>query len=271
MEKIITVPQFYTGGFPSITSFNSNIPIYGNYVWTNSFYIINSATNITTYYADSGYFVAKIWAGNRPDLAEVSYFGTGTYSITYSDGRIVSGGNIVTTNRDSLLTYRNYEAAPIYIDYNGGGVAYTESKITIRDVFNKAKSLLGITGDTFYWSYTQVEVNKLSGINILSSPTDRNSTFPANYGNFNTSSFGVYSIGAGEITPITIPIIYIGVNSTLSGPESAFSGDTVTADVTFPDGYNIKHIGDGGGISVYNQDGSIPFTYVDGKITFTMP
>lgn len=65
----------------------------------------------------------------------------------------------------------------------------------------------------------------------------------------------------------TIPITYIPINSSLNGPSSATSGDTVNVSVSFPDGYIYQEAG----VQVYNQDGTIPFNYSDGQITFTMP
>lgn len=65
----------------------------------------------------------------------------------------------------------------------------------------------------------------------------------------------------------SIPITYIPINSTLSGPESASSGDTVNVSVSFSDGYIYQE----NGVQIYNQNGTIPFTYSDGQITFTMP
>lgn len=68
-------------------------------------------------------------------------------------------------------------------------------------------------------------------------------------------------------TPATAPIIYVPIHSTLSGPESAASGETVNVSVSFPDGYIYQEKG----VSIYNKDGVIPFTYTDGTLSFTMP
>lgn len=65
----------------------------------------------------------------------------------------------------------------------------------------------------------------------------------------------------------TNPISYIPVNSILSGPSSASQGEIVNVDVSFPDGYIYQE----NGISVYDKNGKIPFTYSDGRLTFTMP
>lgn len=62
-------------------------------------------------------------------------------------------------------------------------------------------------------------------------------------------------------------ITYIPINSTLNGPSSAVSGETVNVSVSFPDGYIYQEQG----VSIYNKDGSIPFTYDNGTLTFTMP
>lgn len=68
-------------------------------------------------------------------------------------------------------------------------------------------------------------------------------------------------------TSTEVPITYIPINSVLSGPESAASGETVNVSVSFPDGYIYQEQG----VSVYNKDGAIPFTYDSGTLTFSMP
>lgn len=65
----------------------------------------------------------------------------------------------------------------------------------------------------------------------------------------------------------TNPITYIPISSNLTGPSSASQGEIVNVNVSFPSGYIYQEKG----ISIYNKDGVIPFTYADGQITFTMP
>lgn len=70
-----------------------------------------------------------------------------------------------------------------------------------------------------------------------------------------------------------IPITYIPINSTLYGPAQAADGDEVEVDVSFPDGYKLKDVTQGSGISVYYDNGYIDFTYDEAtrKLRFIMP
>jgi len=120
------------------------------------------------------------------------------------------------------------------------------------------------TGETFIAKTTKglsISIVQLANWTIPSEYLDLN-TYP----NVQSAIDDIWD-GKSSVTPIT----YIPINSTITGPTEAESGSIVIANVTFPDGYNIKHTGEGGGISVYNQDGAIPFSYENGQITFTMP
>lgn len=70
-----------------------------------------------------------------------------------------------------------------------------------------------------------------------------------------------------------IPITYVPVSSILNGPAQANIGDAVEVDVSFPDGYKLKDATQGSGISVYNDNGYINFTYDEAtrKLNFIMP
>lgn len=64
----------------------------------------------------------------------------------------------------------------------------------------------------------------------------------------------VWGLGPKQIT-------YIPVNCQLSGPSTANSDDSVTVQVTPNEGHVISLPQQGGSISVYNEDGYIPFTW----------
>lgn len=73
--------------------------------------------------------------------------------------------------------------------------------------------------------------------------------------------------------PIEIPITYISISSILNGPAQANIGAEIEVDVSFPDGYKLKDATQGSGISVYNDNGYIEFTYDEAthKLRFIMP
>lgn len=70
-------------------------------------------------------------------------------------------------------------------------------------------------------------------------------------------------------TPSQYPIQYQQTNCTLSGPDEAAVGDTVTVSCTFPEGYGIAN--PSSSILVTNNGVAIDYTYSNGVITFTMP
>jgi len=74
-------------------------------------------------------------------------------------------------------------------------------------------------------------------------------------------------------TPPDFQISYIPVNCQLSGPSTANSGNSVTIQVTPNEGHVISLPQQGGSISVYNENGYIPFTWdaTNKTITFTAP
>lgn len=74
-------------------------------------------------------------------------------------------------------------------------------------------------------------------------------------------------------TPIVKPVSidYQGINTSFSGPETVDWGEEVSIDVTPGDGMVIQDPAQGKSISVYNENGYIPFVYANGKLTFTVP
>lgn len=69
--------------------------------------------------------------------------------------------------------------------------------------------------------------------------------------------------------PTQYPIQYQQTNCTLSGPNEAAIGDTVTVSCTFPEGYGIAN--PSSSILVTNNGVVVDYTYSNGVITFTMP
>lgn len=65
------------------------------------------------------------------------------------------------------------------------------------------------------------------------------------------------------------PIQYQQTNCTLSGPDEAAIGDTVTVSCSFPEGYGIAN--PSSSILVTNNGVVVDYTYSNGVITFTMP
>lgn len=107
----------------------------------------------------------------------------------------------------------------------------------------------------YTWVNRQEMYNALTELNVFNSLSEcLNIAFTLDYTPY-------------YISDVKSPITYIPINSTLSGPESASSGETVNVSVSFPDGYIYQETG----VQIYNQNGTISFTYSDGQITFTMP
>lgn len=107
---------------------------------------------------------------------------------------------------------------------------------------------------TFYRSVAYPSLTPIDGALVQKGPND-NSWYVSAYRYL------------AEMDRVKYPITYVPINSVLSGPESAASGETVNVSVSFPDGYIYQEKG----VSIYNKDGAIPFTYTDGTLTFTMP
>lgn len=68
-----------------------------------------------------------------------------------------------------------------------------------------------------------------------------------------------------------VPISYIISGCTVSGPDAAASGDTVSVSVTLNNGMVIKNPTQGNSISVYDNNGYIPFTFSGNTLTFVVP
>lgn len=90
------------------------------------------------------------------------------------------------------------------------------------------------------------------------------------------SAYDSYSEAIASLdtaTPPDFQISYIPVNCQLSGPSTANSGDTVTVSVTPNAGHVISLPQQGGSISVYNENGYIPFTWdaTNKTISFQAP
>lgn len=69
----------------------------------------------------------------------------------------------------------------------------------------------------------------------------------------------------------SIPVVYAPVRCSLSGDTMVSSGDTVTVTITPDSGYKVANPQQGQSISVYNEQGYIPFTFNNNQITFTVP
>lgn len=68
-----------------------------------------------------------------------------------------------------------------------------------------------------------------------------------------------------------VSIDYQGINTSLSGPKTVNWGEEVSIDVIPENGMVIQDPMQGKSISVYSENGYIPFVYANGKLTFTVP
>lgn len=68
-----------------------------------------------------------------------------------------------------------------------------------------------------------------------------------------------------------VKIDYQGINTSFTGPDTVDWGEQVVIDVLPDSGMILQDPTQGKSISVYNENGYIPFVYANGKITFTVP
>lgn len=141
-------------------------------------------------------------------------------------------------------------------------------KVTVQldDLLQLFSNFTGTTWDSIYYFLT------LSGVNAkITYPV-----YPAGWPNVLSSAsrgWGLFYLTTALHDPSQIPITYVPISSILNGPAQANIGDEIEVDVSFPDGYKLKDATQGSGISVYNDNGYIDFTYDEAarKLRFTMP
>ena len=216
-----------------------DLPLPESYVFTSPYSFNVLLDRIYELYSDNGWtlnFSAGVLDSIRSEISEF-----GQYDYGYITLFVGSYGGVSPFN---------FEMAKGYVTSNSGGVDFnTVHGIRTYGNGSSATRLMNITQHRQTQIYTRV-----------------------NSGNFGYGSGfqDVQHLIASSFNTGTViqnPITYIPINSTLSGPESATSGETVNVSVSFPDGYIYQETG----VSIYNKDGAIPFIYTDGTLSFTMP
>lgn len=94
---------------------------------------------------------------------------------------------------------------------------------------------------------------------------------PAYFRDFSSEAdlFAAIDDGSWDNQPVTYPITYRPTNCSFpNAPTEAAVGDTVTVPVAFEEGYGIVNPSD---IYVTCNGVSVPSTYNNGTLTFTMP
>lgn len=248
------VPNYVVGwGNGSV---NKRYSLFGNWTWYNSLSYTDSSNRVHQFNTEGGAFrVGTMPNGNNYFIA---YFGT-YMAIETINGISSERGSYFDPNSMLNIYYSLYETYPVIVNNAYAGESTTVIKSGV-EVVETAKRVLGISGTNhFVWS------SQISNSAVFDIPVS--SYYPSNQMVLSSENSNMLLIPAGYSELVTNPITYIPINSNLSGPSEAATGDTVEVDVSFPDGYIYQETG----VQVYNQNGVIPFNYVDGKITFTMP
>lgn len=121
--------------------------------------------------------------------------------------------------------------------------------------------------------YTYVTIGILLGSKyneyLYNDATNADSSYIPDYPLYSSLEEALDAMTTPIVKPVSID--YQGINTSFSGPETVDWGEEVSIDVTPGDGMVIQDPAQGKSISVYNENGYIPFVYANGKLTFTVP
>lgn len=201
------------------------------------------------------------------------------WSIEFSESALSS----INSN---LGTFGNYDYLFIssHIGTNFGGrspftiIGFEGIVSSTSASIQPNRSIYIITSGTASTSNNKLTVSSVYSVSTM----DRVSKYYFGYGSIinmegstidGVNPHKLYISSYNDMYSTEIPITYVPVNSILNGPAQANIGDAVEVDVSFPDGYKLKDAAQGSGISVYNDNGYIDFTYDEAtrKLRFTMP
>ena len=210
--------------------------------------------------------------------AKVEYrpYGKSTNDIGYFAGEGVGNGYY------GLATWESNSGSEVVINYST--VIVADSPISLYAYFIGNQQLYKIayrTGSYNGYNYLVPPpyLYFITNLSVSSYVGSVDAAFPINPVYPNGAAFGdvcqwaYTNIERSVITSADtgIPITYLEVNSIVNGPAYGQSGSVVTCNISFPSGYEIRDTIQGSGISVYNEDGYIPFNYSNNALTFTVP